>query len=228
MMNIDTVEKMAKIIDHTNLKPKANRDDIKRLCNEAIEFGFGAVCVNPCHVKYAKKILDSSDVEVCSVIGFPLGATLSSVKAFEAKQVIENGATEVDMVMNVGALKSDDIDLVERDIKKVVEAADGNLVKVILETCLLTDEEVHNACEIVKDAGADFVKTSTGFSDSGATVKHIKIMKKAVGDQLGIKASGGIRAYKFAKELIQEGATRIGASSGIKILEEMKSEGGTI
>ena len=209
------------MIDHTLLKPDATKEMIKKLCLEAIEYKFGAVCVNPYYVKYCKGLLIDTDVKVATVIGFALGANTKEIKAMETKDAIENGADEIDMVINIGALKSHDYSVVEEDIKSVVNAANNKaLVKVIIETCLLTDEEKKTACRLALEAGADYVKTSTGFSTGGAKVEDIKLMKSVVGDKLGIKASGGIKDLKTATELIEAGATRLGTSSGIKILNE--------
>ncbi|MGG0716436.1 deoxyribose-phosphate aldolase [Robertmurraya massiliosenegalensis] len=216
---------IAKYIDHTLLKADAMEEQIERLCLEAKEYGFASVCVNPTWVRYASAILEETDVKVCTVIGFPLGATTSETKAFETKNAIENGATEVDMVINIGALKSGDTDLVEADIRAVVEAAKGKaLTKVIIETSLLTEEEKVTACELSVKAGADFVKTSTGFSTGGATVDDIRLMRKVVGPEMGVKASGGVRSADDAKNMIDAGATRIGASSGIAIVQGLTSD----
>ena len=209
------------MIDHTLLKPDATKEMIKKLCLEAIEYKFGAVCVNPYYVRYCKGLLIDTDVKVATVIGFALGANTKEIKAMETKDAIENGADEIDMVINIGALKSNAYSVVEEDIKSVVNAANNKaLVKVIIETCLLTDEEKKTACRLALEAGADYVKTSTGFSTGGAKVEDIKLMKSVVGDKLGIKASGGIKDLKTATELIEAGATRLGTSSGIKILNE--------
>jgi deoxyribose-phosphate aldolase len=217
-----TAHDWASLIDHTLLKPEASESDIKKLCNEAIQFGFASVCVNPTWVKAAAKFLKESNVPVCTVIGFPLGATLSDVKAYEARRAIFNGAKEVDMVINVGALKSGDDCAVEDDIRAVVEAAheNGVLCKVIIETALLTDDEKVRACLASKNAGADFVKTSTGFSKGGATVEDINLMRRTVGKALGVKASGGVKGIEDARAMFEAGATRIGASVGVKIAQE--------
>src|SRR5215203_3655678 len=217
-----TAHDWAALIDHTLLKPEASEADIKKLCNEAIQFGFASVCVNPSWVKKASEFLQGSNVPVCTVIGFPLGATLSDVKAYEARRSIFNGAREVDMVINVGALKSGDDCAVEDDIKAVASAAheNGVLCKVIIETALLTDEEKVRACLAAKNAGADFVKTSTGFSKGGATVHDIALMRRTVGSALGVKASGGVKGIDDARALFEAGATRIGASVGVKIAQE--------
>lgn len=211
---------LAKMIDHTLLKPDATKEKIEVLCKEALEYHFASVCINPGYVTECARLLKGSDVKVCTVIGFPLGATTTDTKVFETKNAIANGATEVDMVLNVGFLKSGDLDYVENDIRRVAEEAHrgGALLKVILETCLLSDEEKVKACELSKKAGADFVKTSTGFSTGGATVHDIELMRKTVGPKLGVKASGGIHSQADAKALIAAGATRIGASAGIKIV----------
>lgn len=217
-----TAHDWASLIDHTLLKPEASESDIRKLCNEAAEFGFASVCVNPTWVKTAAEFLRGSGVPVCTVIGFPLGATLPDVKAFEARRAIFNGAREVDMVINVGALKSGDDCAVENDIHAVVEAAHENqvLCKVIIETALLTDEEKVRACLAAKNAGADFVKTSTGFSKGGATVHDIALMRHTVGSALGVKASGGVKGIEDARAMFEAGATRIGASVGVKIAQE--------
>lgn len=210
--------KYNKMIDHTALKPDTTREQITILCKEAKENNFASVCVNPTWVNYSAMLLKNCDVKICTVIGFPLGANTSKVKAFETVDAIENGAEEVDMVINIGAMKDKNYELVLEDIKAVVRAANGKCVKVILETCLLTKEEITKASELAKEAKATFVKTSTGFSTGGATVEDIKIMKKAVGDELEIKASGGIRSHESMVEAINAGATRIGTSSGCSIL----------
>ncbi|AYO29803.1 MAG: deoxyribose-phosphate aldolase [Thermoanaerobacteraceae bacterium] len=215
--------KLAKFIDHTLLKPEATSDQIKALCKEAIEYGFASVCINPCRVKLASELLKGTDVKVCTVIGFPLGAATPEVKAFETKNAIDNGASEVDMVMNIGAMKEKDYELVEKDIRAVVEAAGGKaIVKVILENCLLEKDEIKKACEICIKAGADFVKTSTGFNKSGATLEDVKLMKETVKDRAGVKAAGGIKDAITAKAMIEAGASRLGTSSSIKIVSEME------
>lgn len=215
--------KLAKFIDHTLLKPEATSDQIKALCKEAIEYGFASVCINPCRVKLASELLKGTDVKVCTVIGFPLGAATPEVKAFETKNAIDNGASEVDMVMNIGAMKEKDYELVEKDIRAVVEAAGGKaIVKVILENCLLEKDEIKKACEICIRAGADFVKTSTGFNKSGATLEDVKLMKETVKDKAGVKAAGGIKDAITAKAMIDAGASRLGTSSSIKIVSEME------
>jgi len=217
-----TAHDWASLVDHTLLKPEATENDIKKLCNEAIEFGFASVCVNPSWVKKAAEFLRGSNVPVCTVIGFPLGATLSDVKAYEARRAIFNGAREVDMVINIGALKSGDDCTVEDDIRAVALAAheNGVLLKVIIETALLTDDEKVRACLAAKNAGADFVKTSTGFAKGGATVEDVALMRRVVGADLGVKASGGVKGIEDARAMFAAGATRIGASVGVKIAQE--------
>lgn len=207
-----------KMIDHTMLKADASRDTIIRYCNEAKEHGFASVCVNTGFVPLVAKELKDSGVKTCCVVGFPLGAMLTSAKAFEASEAVKEGAEEVDMVINVSAVKDKDDKFVEDDIRAVVEASKGAIVKVIIETCLLTDEEKVRACEIAVKAGADFVKTSTGFSTGGATVHDIALMRKTVGDRAKVKASGGIRTPEDAKALIEAGADRIGAGNGLVLL----------
>ncbi|WP_345239755.1 deoxyribose-phosphate aldolase [Pontibacillus salipaludis] len=211
--------KLAKMIDHTQLKPDTAQEKIEQICQEAKEYGFASVCVNPYWVPFCYERLQDTDVKVCTVIGFPLGANTKELKAYETKQAIENGATEVDMVINIGALKSGDKETVQADIEAVVRATEGNaLTKVIIETSLLTDEEKVTACELAKAAGADFVKTSTGFSGGGATVEDIKLMRNTVGPDMGVKASGGVRDREGADAVIEAGATRIGASAGVSIV----------
>ncbi|MDQ3800752.1 MAG: deoxyribose-phosphate aldolase [Acidobacteriota bacterium] len=217
-----TAHDWASLIDHTLLKPEASEADIRKLCEEAAQFGFASVCVNPSWVKRASEFLRSTPVPVCTVIGFPLGATLPDVKAYEARRAIFNGAREVDMVINIGALKSGDDCSVEDDIRAVAEAAheNGVLCKVIIETALLTDEEKVRACLASKNAGADFVKTSTGFAKGGATVEDVALMRQVVGAALGVKASGGVKGIDDARAMFEAGATRIGASVGVKIAQE--------
>jgi deoxyribose-phosphate aldolase len=211
---------IAAMIDHTLLKADATKEQIEKLCQEAREHHFFSVCVNPAWVKTSKELLSGSGVKVCTVIGFPLGATTSETKAFETKNAIDNGANEVDMVINIGALKDKNDPLVEKDIRAVVEAAKGRaLTKVIIETSLLTKEEKIRVCELAVKAGADFVKTSTGFSSGGATIEDIALMRQAVGPNIGVKASGGVRNTEDAQKMIEAGATRIGASSGVAILK---------
>ncbi|HCT95369.1 deoxyribose-phosphate aldolase [Vagococcus sp.] len=216
---------VAKLIDHTALKANTTKEDILKLIEEAKEYGFFSVCINPYWVSLAAKELAESDVKVCTVIGFPLGANSSAVKAAETKQAIEDGANEVDMVINVGALKSGDEQTVLEDIKAVVDAAAGKtLVKVIIETALLTDEEKVKACQLAVEAGADFVKTSTGFSTAGAKPEDVKLMKETVGDKAEVKASGGIHSKADVDTMVEAGATRIGASAGIAIVTGAEKE----
>lgn len=211
--------RIEKLIDHTLLKSDASAEQIKKVCREARQYGFMSVCVNPARAELVHKELEGSGVKTCCVIGFPLGATLSSVKAFEAREAIGLGAEEVDMVINIGAAKDGNWELVESDIRAVVEAASGKaLVKVIIETCLLTDEEKIRACECAMRAKADFVKTSTGFSTAGATEHDVKLMRSVVGDSMGVKASGGVRTPEDAEKFIAAGASRLGASNGVKLL----------
>lgn len=215
--------KIEKLIDHTLLKPQSTEEQVKKICAEAKKYNFASVCVNPYYTSFVSKELKGTDVKTCVVIGFPLGANTKEVKAFEAKQSIENGAKEVDMVINIGALKDKKYDVVKEDIKAVVDAAKGKAhVKVIIETCLLTDEEKVKACSISKEVGADFVKTSTGFSTGGAKKEDVALMRKTVGENMGVKASGGIHSYEETMEMVEAGATRIGASAGIKIIEGSK------
>ncbi|MFA6617811.1 MAG: deoxyribose-phosphate aldolase [Candidatus Neomarinimicrobiota bacterium] len=215
--------KLSKYIDHTLLKPQATEAELKKLCEEAIQYDFAAVCVNPCNVAYCASILESTKIKLASVVGFPLGASIPSIKSAETLMAVEDGANEIDMVINIGALKDKKYELVEADIKAVVDSAEFNTVKVIIETCLLSDEEKVKACELARSAGAHFVKTSTGFSTGGATVEDVELMYKTVGKELKVKASGGVRTYEDAQALIDAGASRIGASSGLAILEGNKS-----
>jgi deoxyribose-phosphate aldolase len=211
---------VAAMIDHTLLKPEATKGQIENLCQEAIENKFFSVCVNPVWVRTSKELVKDSGVKVCTVIGFPLGASTSETKAFETTNAIENGADEVDMVINIGALKDQNDDLVENDIRAVVEAAKGKaLTKVIIETSLLTKEEKIRACQLSVKAGADYVKTSTGFSTGGATFDDIALMRQTVGPDIGVKASGGVRSTEDAQKMIEAGATRIGASSSVAIIK---------
>lgn len=214
----------AKYIDHTNLKATATKKDIANLCSEANYYHFKSVCVNPANVELAHELLAGSDVLVCTVIGFPLGANTSEVKAFEVTKAIADGADEVDMVINIAALKEKNYDLVLKDIKAVVDAANGVLVKVIIETCYLNDEEKVMACKLAKEAGADFVKTSTGFGTDGAKIEDIKLMRETVGNEMGVKASGGIRTKEDFLKMIEAGASRVGCSAGVKIMEELNNE----
>lgn len=212
---------IAQLIDHTALKPTVTKEEILKLTAEAKEYGFYSVCVNPTWVAESAKQLKGSDVDVCTVIGFPLGANTTAVKVYEATDAITNGATEIDMVINIGALKSKEDEQVLNDIQQVVEAAKGKaLVKVIIETCLLTDEEKVRACELAVKAGTDYVKTSTGFSTGGATKEDIALMRKTVGEKIGVKASGGIHSKADVEAMVQAGATRIGASAGVAIVTE--------
>jgi len=212
---------LARTIDHTVLKAIATEQQIKELCAEAKTYGFASVCVNPCWVPLCAKELASTKVMVCTVIGFPLGANATEIKAAEAKLAVEQGAHEVDMVINIGAAKSGDWKTVEQDIREVVKASGKATVKVIIETCYLTDEEKIKACEAAKRAGAHFVKTSTGFGTGGATAEDVRLMKKTVGDALKVKASGGIRTYHDAIKMLEAGADRIGASSSVSIISEL-------
>lgn len=211
---------MASLIDHTILKADTTLEQVKKICNEAKEYKFKSVCVNSCYTKVVADELKGSDVLVCTVVGFPLGAMDSKAKAFETARAIELGANEIDTVINVGALKDKNYDLVLQDIKDVVDTAKGKaLVKVIIETCLLTDEEKVKACELAVEAGADFVKTSTGFSTGGATAEDVALMRKVVGPHIGVKASGGVRTTEDANKMIEAGASRIGASASIAIVK---------
>jgi deoxyribose-phosphate aldolase len=212
---------IAKMIDHTLLKPEATLEQIRKLCDEGRRYGFFSVCVNPFWVEFCSKNLKGSKIKICSVSGFPLGANKTIVKTKEAEMVCSDGAEEVDMVMNIGALKMKDFQLVKEDIETVRKAiGKDKILKVILETCLLSEEEKINGAKIVLDSGADFVKTSTGFSFKGATIEDVKLLKKVVGDKIGVKASGGIRDYETVIKMVEAGATRIGTSAGVKIIEE--------
>ncbi len=215
---------LAAMIDHTLLKPEATKAEIEKLCREAARHNFATVCVQPYRVNLAANILHESGVKVCTVIGFPLGANSTAVKAMEVIRAAADGAREFDMVINIGALKDRNVGDVEADIRAVVKAAQGNAVKVILETCLLTDEEIVLGCQLSEAAGASFVKTSTGFSKDGATREHVLLMRKTVGDRLGVKASGGIRDRKTLIQLLKAGATRIGTSSSVMLLEAGMAE----
>ncbi|HSO57484.1 MAG TPA: deoxyribose-phosphate aldolase [Paenisporosarcina sp.] len=215
---------IASMIDHTLLKQDATKEQVEKICAEAKEYTFASVCVNPTWVKISAELLTGTPVKVCTVIGFPLGASTPETKAFETTDAINNGASEIDMVLNVGALKSEDLDLVRRDIEAVVNSAKGKaIVKVILETCLLTKDEIKVASQLSKDAGADFVKTSTGFSSGGATFEDVALMREVVGPDLGVKASGGVRSLEDVQKMIEAGATRIGASSGVQIMQGLTS-----
>lgn len=215
---------IAHLIDHTLLKPDATEEQVRKLCKEALEFGFASVCINPAFVPLAYSMLKGSKVKVCTVIGFPLGSTTTETKVFETKQAIQNGADEIDMVINVGALKSKDYDYVYNDIKEVVEACDGRILKVIFETALLSDEEKIKACELSVKAGADFVKTSTGFGPGGATEEDVKLMRYMVGKDLGVKASGGIRDTITTLKMLKAGANRIGASASVAIVKNQAGD----
>jgi deoxyribose-phosphate aldolase len=215
-----SASEMSKRIDHTLLKPEAPRSSFVSFCSEAVQYGFKTVCVNSAWVAHAAHTVRGSEVAVCAVVGFPLGATHRAAKAFEAEKAIEDGATELDMVLNIGALKGGDLKTVEADIRAVRQAAAGpTVLKVIIETCLLTDKEKIRACEIAKHAGADFVKTSTGFSTGGATVEDVALMRRIVGHEMGVKASGGIKDWLAAVAMIKAGADRIGTSAGVVIVE---------
>lgn len=216
---------VARLIDHTLLKPDATQDQIAQLCYEARKYGFATVCVNPTYVRLCAQLLTGSSVGICTVVGFPLGATPPEVKAYETQRALDDGATEVDMVINIGALKSRDYALVERDIATVARTshAGGALLKVIIEAALLTDDEKVKACELAKAAGADYVKTSTGFGPGGATVHDVELMRRAVGPEMGIKAAGGIRSLEDAQAMVAAGATRVGASAGVKIVQQAKA-----
>lgn len=217
--------KLSKYIDHTLLKPAVTQDEIFELCREAMKHDFFSVCINPAWVQTASELLKDSDVKVCTVIGFPLGASTSEVKAFETMNAIQNGADEIDMVINIGALKSGNHDLVYNDIKSVCDAAGTEaLVKVIIESGLLDGDDIVSACNLAKKAGADFVKTSTGFNGEGAKVEDVALMRMTVGEEMGVKASGGVRSSEDALSMIESGATRIGASSGIAIVAGGSSE----
>ncbi len=213
---------LAKHIDHTLLKQDAVEADLVKLCEEAREYKFFSVCINPSNIEKAKELLDGTDTKICTVVGFPLGQMTTEAKSFETNEAVLLGAEEVDMVINIGKLKDKDYDYVLEDIRAVVLAAKGVLTKVIIETCLLTDEEKVKACELAKDAGADFVKTSTGFSKAGATREDIALMRKAVGPEMGVKASGGIRTLEDAMGMIESGATRLGLSASVAILNEIQ------
>lgn len=217
--------RLNKFIDHTILKPETTQEQVEKILSEAKEYDFASVCVNPTWVSLAAESLKDTDVKVCTVIGFPLGANTSAVKAFETKDAIANGADEIDMVINIGALKAGNDALVLDDIKAVVDASGDKLVKVIIEACLLTDDEKMRACQLSKEAGADYVKTSTGFSTGGATVADVALMRKTVGPDMGVKASGGARSYEDAIAFIEAGASRIGASSGVAIMNGAQADG---
>lgn len=212
---------LAKYIDHTLLKPEGTEAELIKLCEEAKEYKFFSVCVNPCNIEKAKELLKDSDTKICTVVGFPLGQMTTEAKSFETKEAVFLGAEEVDMVINIGKLKDKDYDYVLEDIRAVVLAAGGVLTKVIIESCLLTDEEKVKACELAKAAGADYVKTSTGFSKSGATKEDIALMRKTVGPEMGVKASGGIRTLEDAMAMIENGASRLGLSASVSIVNSL-------
>jgi deoxyribose-phosphate aldolase len=216
------LERIAGLIDHTLLKPDASREEVRKLCEEAARFGFASVCVNPWNVALAAELLRGTKVKVCTVVGFPLGATLPQVKSYEAQEAIKQGAQEIDMVINIGALKSGQDEIVESDIRGVIEASHrgGAICKVILETALLNDEEKVRGSVASKKAGADFVKTSTGFSTAGATAEDVALMRSVVGSEIGVKAAGGVRSFEDLKKMVCAGATRIGASASVKIMEQ--------
>ncbi|WP_027339003.1 deoxyribose-phosphate aldolase [Halonatronum saccharophilum] len=219
-------KKLAGLIDHTILNPDAVEKDVRLKCQEALEYGFASVCVNPIFTSTVSQELKGSDVKVCTVVGFPLGETTTEAKTFEAKNAVKYGAQELDMVINMGALKSNAWEIVKDDIRAVVESVKGKaIVKVIIETCYLDNEEKRKACQIAKEAGADFVKTSTGFGIGGATIEDVKLMREVVGEDMGVKASGGIRSREDAIKMVEAGANRIGASSGVAILTGEDVEG---
>ncbi|BAM61152.1 deoxyribose-phosphate aldolase [Streptococcus dysgalactiae subsp. equisimilis] len=218
--------KINKYIDHTLLKADSVQSQFDQLIDEAKTYDFASVCVNPCWVAYAAEALKDSDVKVCTVVGFPLGATTSATKAFETKDAIANGADEIDMVINIGLLKQGNDQAVEDDMRAVVEASGDKLVKVIIEACLLTDEEKVRACQLAVKAGVDFVKTSTGFSTGGATISDVKLMRQTVGPDIGVKAAGGARSLEDAMAFIEAGATRIGTSAGVTIMKGEVANGG--
>ncbi|MGI6066087.1 MAG: deoxyribose-phosphate aldolase [Bacillota bacterium] len=215
---------ISSLIDHTNLKPEALRSDIHRLCREAVQYNFKTVCINPVHVKFAVEELKGTGVDVCTVIGFPLGATTTGAKEYETEETVNNGAREVDMVINIGALKAGENRYVFNEIRQVVQSASPAIVKVIIEACLLSDAEKEKACQLAVEAGAHFVKTSTGFSLSGATIKDVMLMKRTVGAKAGVKAAGGIRDRKTLVSLVQAGANRIGTSAGVQIMASCEQE----
>lgn len=216
---------LAHYFDHTLLKPAATREEVRTLCREAVEHGFFSVCVNPVQVATARTALSGTEVKVCSVVGFPLGAQTSAIKALETARAVLDGAEEIDMVINIGAMKEGAAAVVEEDIREVVKAAEGRTVKVILETCMLTKAEIVAACRLARNAGAHFVKTSTGFGGGGATVEDVALMKETVGDTMQVKASGGIKSLEDALRMIDAGADRLGASAGIAIMAELQAAG---
>ncbi|AUB31525.1 deoxyribose-phosphate aldolase [Spiroplasma floricola] len=218
--------KLNRYIDHTLLKADAKKKEIEKLCNEAKEWDFATVCINPCHISYAKELLKGTNVGITTVVGFPLGANTSEVKVFEAKQAIENGATEIDMVINIGAVKDANWDLVLNDMKAVKKASPNNCVKVILENCLLTKEEIVKCCELALEAKLEFVKTSTGFSTSGANLEDVVLMKSIVKDKAKVKAAGGVRTFEYAIKMIENGAERLGTSGGVAIVKGEEHKNG--
>lgn len=220
-----SIEELAGMIDHTNVQRDATDEDIKVLCHEADDYDFSCVCVTPTQAALARELLENSDTQVCVVIGFPFGVQTPHAKAFEAEEAVENGASELDMVMNIGALKSGNYPLVQADIAAVVGAARGRVVKVILETALLTREEKITACQLARDAGAHYVKTSTGFGVDGATVEDVRLMRDTVGLEMGVKAAGGIRDLETALAMIDAGASKIGTSTGVQIMEDLLDQG---
>ena len=219
------MSELASYIDHTLLKPDASREQIEQLCNEAAEHQFTSVCVNGCRVELAYSLLEDSDVQVCTVAGFPLGAMDADAKRYETEAAVDAGANEIDMVMNIGRFKDGEHDYIVSEIRDVVEAADDRIVKVILETCLLTKDQIEKACKLVVQAQAHFVKTSTGFGNAGATLEHVKLMRETVGQFAGVKAAGGVRNAEDAHAMIQAGATRIGTSNGIAIVSGDSANG---
>ncbi len=225
LMQPQEADVLASKIDHTLLKPEATESQIIQLCEEAKQYGFAAVCVNPTYVELCARLLRGATVRVCTVVGFPFGATLPEVKAFETEQALQKGAAEIDMVINIGALKSGNYDLVSRDIARVVSSAHAAvaLVKVLIEAALLTDEEKTIACQLAQKEGADYVKTSTGYGPGGATVQDVELMRRVVGPSMGVKAAGGIRTLQDARKMIAAGATRIGASASVKIMAEARA-----
>ena len=225
-MNEFELEEISKRIDHTILKPYASVDDVRRVCEEALRYGFAAVCLNPVYVPIASEILKGSDVRVCSVAGFPLGSTLKEVKALEARRAVELGASEIDMVMNIPMFKSGRYDYVEEEIREVKEAMEGRVLKVIIECCYLTDEEKVRAAKLAERAGADYVKTSTGFGEWGARVEDVRLLRRVLSPRVKVKAAGGIRTARQVIEFIEAGADRIGTSSGVKIIQEFEKLSG--
>ena len=216
------LEKVSKRIDHTLLRPNASEKDIERLCDEGIRYGFAAVCVNPIYVPLAYRLLKGSEVKVCTVVGFPLGSTLKEVKVLEARRAIEDGASEIDMVMNISMFKSGRYDYVAQEVREVKEEIGDNILKVIIECCYLTDEEKVRAAKIAEESGADFVKTSTGFGPSGAKLEDVRLLRSVLSEKVKVKAAGGIRSAKQAIEFLKAGADRIGTSSGVKIIQELE------